>query len=118
MEKTCLTCQSKLTGRSDKKFCNDACRNEYHNNFCGKKNNLPQRQVAVAMKQNRKILNGLYANGIRKIAKTDLECFGFNFKGVTGLELTGKDTLKLFCFEFNLEKEGNRFFIKKQISKN
>lgn len=28
---TCITCQSKLIGRTDKKFCSTECRNEHHN---------------------------------------------------------------------------------------
>ena len=28
---TCLECGEKIIGRSDKKFCNDACRNSYNN---------------------------------------------------------------------------------------
>ena len=31
MEKRCLECNDVLHGRSDKKFCSDACRNTYNN---------------------------------------------------------------------------------------
>lgn len=31
IDKQCLFCGSELKGRSDKKFCNDFCRNNYNN---------------------------------------------------------------------------------------
>ncbi len=66
------------------------------------------------MKQNRKILTGLYNNGIRLIARADLECFGFSFKGITGLEMVDKGGFHVHCFEYDLVKHGNRFQIEKQ----
>ncbi|MBL0342028.1 MAG: hypothetical protein IPP71_14530 [Bacteroidetes bacterium] len=113
MEKNCLTCQSKLTGRSDKKFCNDACRNEYHNQLIRNRGGGSEKKVADTIMQNRKILSGLYANGVRQLAKTDLECYGFDFQGITGLEFLEKGKMLLFCFEFNLVKNGGWFKIEK-----
>lgn len=31
--KKCLWCEKVINGRSDKKYCDDSCRNNYNNNF-------------------------------------------------------------------------------------
>ena len=55
--KSCLLCQKTIRGRSDKKFCNDYCRNVYNNQNKSIQNNLV-RNINNALGKNRKILEG------------------------------------------------------------
>jgi hypothetical protein len=114
MEKTCLTCGEKLTGRADKKYCNDACKNEFHNQQNSQRSTVEKQQWSLARK-NRGILSGILASGMAEIGVTDLERFGFNFEGLTGLKRQGKGIFLLYCFEFMLKLRGNACVIKKWI---
>lgn len=31
LKRTCLNCEKSISGRSDKKYCSDVCKNEHHN---------------------------------------------------------------------------------------
>ena len=57
--KTCLTCQETLRGRSDKKFCDDACRSMHHQQKA--QDELGSlRQINALLKKNRQILARLW----------------------------------------------------------
>ena len=53
--KTCLECEANLQGRADKKFCSDACRNNFNNRQKSAVTILV-RQVNSVLKKNRNIL--------------------------------------------------------------
>ena len=54
-EKLCLNCSKPLKGRADKKFCDEACRNQY-NNTLNSDTNAEMRQVQNILRKNRRIL--------------------------------------------------------------
>ena len=56
--KTCLQCRKDLHGRSDKKFCDDYCRNNFNNQLKAHTNNFV-RNVNNALGKNRRILEEL-----------------------------------------------------------
>jgi len=57
--KTCLTCQESLRGRSDKKFCDDACRSMHHQQKA--QDELGHlRQINSLLKRNRQILANIW----------------------------------------------------------
>jgi hypothetical protein len=103
MKTQCKNCGKDVVGRSDKKFCNEACKNMYHN-----KNGTV---AGKGSRTNRKILTDLTRTGIHSIATDELATTGFNFKAITGVEFTSGE-VKLLCYEFYLEKKGNAFLIK------
>ncbi len=82
-EKKCLACDKKLSGRADKKFCNDYCRNSYNNEM--KSANSPAiRNINNALIKNRRILLSLL--GEEEMAKKPKEKLlnqGFQFKYIT-----------------------------------
>src|SRR5689334_20007507 len=82
--KHCITCNKPVRGRTDKKFCDDYCRNNYNNRLKAEKNNLV-RNVNHALGKNRRILEGLFNNGekIAKITANELLHYGFHFKYFT-----------------------------------
>ena len=58
-ESICLYCDKALnSGRSDKKFCNEGCRNQYHNEQ-KISDNKETKKVNAILKSNRKILKDL-----------------------------------------------------------
>jgi len=106
MQKLCLTCGKNLTGRSDKKYCNEACKNEFHNQQGVRTPPFEKNQLSTARK-NRSILSKIEASGKAEIEMKELELCGFNFEGLTGLKFLGKDSLLLYCFDFSLQLNGN-----------
>ncbi len=112
MDKLCLTCNSKFTGRSDKKFCNDACKNEYHNQVNSVKKPFEKLQLSAARK-NHGILSKLETLGKEKIALEELELYGFDFEGFTGVRILDKGKFLLSCFDFRLQPEGKLYKINK-----
>ena len=113
MEKTCLTCNSKFTGRADKKYCNEACKNDYHNQKSSGKSVNGKQQFLLA-KRNHGILSRIEAAGIDQIGIKELEVCGFNFEGITGMKNPASGTPRLYCFDFSLQLYGNYYRIRKR----
>lgn len=99
MERSCLDCGSPVVGRSDKKFCDDACRSNYNNKLHGEELSY-LRQVNTILKKNRKILESLNPDGKIKIKIKKLHAEGFNFDYFTSIYETGKGNRYRFCYEF------------------
>jgi hypothetical protein len=66
--KTCLTCGKTVRGRSDKKFCDDYCRNNYNNQLKAGDNNYV-RNINNTLRKNRRILHAILP-GNEEAAKT------------------------------------------------
>lgn len=83
---TCLECGNPLFGRSDKKFCDDACRNAYNNKQNKDKTNL-MRNINNLLRKNYRILCALnFVDGKVKVKKEKLKEQGFNFDYFTNLK--------------------------------
>jgi predicted nucleic acid-binding Zn ribbon protein len=106
--KHCLACDKPLHGRSDKKFCNDYCRNAY-NNSMKSMNNTVVRNINTVLTKNRKILDGVL--GDEKTIKTNKEKLlrqGFDFKYITHSYTNKNGDTYCFCYEMGylpLEKD-------------
>ncbi len=99
-QKVCMECGEPVKGRTDKKFCSDACRNIYHY----RSNNAPinyVRNVVNALKRNRRILMELNdgAQGAKKVHRDKLIQKGYNFMYHTNIYRTMKGNVYVFCFE-------------------
>lgn len=97
--RTCLDCGQKLVGRSDKKFCDDACRSNY-NNHKQRKDSAAIRKINSILKQNRTILKSLNPDGKAKISKKTLQNEGFNFTYFTHQYITAKGGVYHFCYDY------------------
>ena len=97
----CLTCTKMLRGRSDKKFCDDFCRNNYNNQLKAETNNLV-RNVNNALGKNRRILQSLIPDSeeMGKVSKDRLLEEGFQFKYFTNMYTNKKGTNYYFCYEY------------------
>jgi predicted nucleic acid-binding Zn ribbon protein len=109
-QRNCLLCNKTIRGRTDKKFCDDYCRNAYNNSR--KMINCNEvRRINNVLAKNRKILDSfaheLSANYF-KVKTEILQDMGYALKYQTQ-STTMKDGLRLtFCYDyyyFQLEKE-------------
>jgi hypothetical protein len=113
--RTCLTCEKALRGRSDKKFCDDYCRNNYNNQQKAKNNYSPAiRNINNALLKNRKVLGSVLAEG-EETAKTDRENLlelGFRFKYITHIYITKAGREYYYCYDYGyLPLDNDRFLI-------
>jgi predicted nucleic acid-binding Zn ribbon protein len=96
----CIYCNKRVTGRSDKKFCNDYCRNGY-NNKRSLSNTPFMRQVNGILRKNRNIMCSLLRANDAEVAvqRDTLLAAGFHFGYVTHL-LTHVTETAYYCYDF------------------
>ncbi len=98
--RTCRNCGDGLRGRSDKMFCDDGCRNQYHNQLrklpaLGE----PARSIQRQLVKNRRILDGLLKNQKRRIIDRDILLrHGFSFSFISHQRTTAGLT-SYYCFD-------------------
>ncbi len=107
--RTCLNCDKTIQGRSDKKFCDDYCRNNFNNQIKAYSNNLI-RNVNNALRKNRRILEAALteAEDTAKITKQHMLHQGFQFKYLTHTYINKKGNTYFFCYDYGyLELDGD-----------
>ncbi len=111
----CITCQKILRGRTDKKFCNDYCRNNYNNRLKAPANNLV-RHINNALGKNRRILENYYKEGKAvKITMVELLHCGFQFSYFTHQAINKQGLTCFFCYDYGyLPLKNNCFFLLKK----
>ena len=105
----CIFCSKPLSGRSDKKYCNDYCKSEYNNR---KKRsttsfNYSIQRINRILIQNRNILCSIIQN--HKSIRIDNESLiikGFHFNFYTHTIQT-KEKIKIFCYDIGYIKRGD-----------
>jgi hypothetical protein len=109
----CLNCEKPLKGRTDKKFCDDYCRNSYNNQLKASKNNLV-RNINNALGKNRRILESFF-NGNEEtvnIHKDKLLEKGFQFKYITHTLTTIKrNHVYYFCYDLGYMPLDNDWYL-------
>jgi hypothetical protein len=113
--KTCLSCTKTLHGRTDKKFCNDYCRNNYNNGLKLGSNTIV-RNINNALLKNRRILeNTLGEEEMGKTTRERLLQQGFLFKYSTHTYTNKKGNVYHFCYEYGyLALEGDWLLVVKR----
>lgn len=100
----CFECKKNLVGRSDKKFCDDGCRNTYNNRRNSEVNKIVT-SINSVLKRNRNILQNLLPeNGKISVSEKTLKVLGFNFEYYTSEYETKKGTCYKFCYEYGYLK--------------
>ncbi len=94
----CENCETPITGRSDKRFCSDYCRNTKHNEANRDHSNY-MRKVNNILRRNRRILAQFNPKGKNKILGTTLMEEGFNFAYYTNVYETKKGLRYHFCYD-------------------
>jgi len=99
--RTCMSCGKSLKGRSDKKFCDDFCRNVYNNDLKSGSNNYV-RNINNALRKNRRLLEDCMPAGeeMAKTTKDKLLHKGFLFKYITHIYTNKKGNIYYFCYEY------------------
>ena len=101
MSKKCLDCGEVISGRTDKKFCSDMCRNAYHNRFHGYRNALI-RHVNHKLRRNRQILFEMSRSKDEELSKDQLLYNGFDWQFFTE-ELVVESYIHRFCYDLGIE---------------
>ena len=100
INKECLACAKTVHGRTDKKFCNDYCRNAYNNNLKSA-NSIVVRNINNVLLKNRRILEAVLGEEeMQKISKEKLMQQGFQFKYMTHTYTNKKGNVYTFCYEY------------------
>ncbi len=98
--KTCPVCHSSIRGRTDKRFCNDYCRNTYNNAKKSPQNAL-MRNINHQLSRNRRILleqlTGKHT--IQKTSKKKLVNAGFDLTFCTSARTAKDGTIIYGCYE-------------------
>ena len=114
--KQCIACEKQVRGRTDKKFCDDYCRNNYNNRLKAESNNLV-RNINHALGKNRRILESLFRNGEKTTKTTSVELLhcGFHFKYFTHPYVNRKGNTYFFCYDYGyLPLENDLYLIVKR----
>jgi predicted nucleic acid-binding Zn ribbon protein len=99
-QKICKACSKMLVGRTDKKFCNDYCRNNFNNQQRAETSNYA-RNIIHTLKRNKRILEDFLGEAETfKTTKEKLLNQGFQFKYFTHHYKTNKGNVYVFCFEY------------------
>lgn len=111
-EKLCLSCQKPVHGRSDKKFCDDYCRNIYNNRLRSHSNNYIRR-INNALIKNRKILEDLLpeTEEMTKVHEDLLLSLGFRFHYHTHIQVTRKGKQYVFSYEYGYLILKNKWYL-------
>lgn len=112
LTKHCIACSKQVRGRTDKKFCDDYCRNNYNNRLKAECNNLV-RNINHALGKNRRILESLL-NKEEKITKTtagELLHNGFHFKYFTHQYTNKKGNTYFFCYDYGYLPLDNNWYL-------
>src|SRR5260221_12693044 len=98
--KQCGKIINPLKGRSDRLYCDEKCKNKYHN-ARNKEDDVEFKRVQRVLRTNRKILKKMFIRDDRdEIQKTRLLKAGFEFDYHTHTKLIKiKSNLLTFCFE-------------------
>lgn len=102
-KRNCHCCGQVLYGRSDKKFCDDGCRNTF-NNQQNSIQNKEMRSINMVLKRNRAILIAKLPEGKKqvKVPKEQLLVMGFNLRYMTHQLVLPSGLTAQFCYELGL----------------
>jgi hypothetical protein len=102
IEKTCQNCNKSLVGRSDKKFCDESCRNQY-NNTLNSDISTEMRAIQNVLRRNRRILEEILGDNEKtKVSLKKLTDLGYKLDYLTQLYTTKTGSQYRYCFEYGL----------------
>lgn len=110
--KTCLSCGKPIKGRSDKKFCDDYCRNNY-NNQLKVNDGEAVRLINNALARNRRILQS-FLPADKETAKTNRDQLllkGFSFTYHTHIYTTKTGNTYHYCYDYAYRLLENEWYL-------
>ena len=113
-KKLCLSCNSELVGRSDKKFCDSYCKSAYHYQKNKEDSINLYAQIDRQLKVNRKILKSFNKAGKATVREQVLREQGFDPNFFTHYWKNAKGDVYLFVYEYGFltrSENGKKKFI-------
>jgi hypothetical protein len=112
MPRTCTACGKTVKGRSDKKFCDDYCRNAYNNQLKADDNSYV-RTVNTKLRRNRRILESMLMPGeeTARVSKDKLQQQGFLLNFFTHTYTNKKGNVYSFCYDYGYLPLDNDWFL-------
>ena len=95
----CLSCNKKIEGRTDKKYCDPYCKSAYQYENSKKEEQIFYR-IDKQLKVNRKILRSHNKLGKTMIRKEALDQLGFDSDYFTHYWKNANGQVYLFCYEY------------------
>lgn len=119
MERYCLECGAPISGRRDKKFCDDQCRSTYNNKALAIELDEVKR-INQILKKNRRILEeSLQQEPMLKVSLKQLLKQGFDMQYHTHRHTTKAGATYQYCYEYGyLPLDGDYVLIVKKGVKN
>ncbi len=98
--RVCRQCGRQVSGRVDKKFCDDHCRSNYNNRL--RSNTASEiRTVNSILRHNRRVLNSfVMEEGESYTLRSNLDDKGFNFNFFTQAHVADDGSTFLLCYDF------------------
>lgn len=110
--RSCLACGKPVKGRSDKKFCDDYCRNNYNNELKSVDSGIV-RLINNALAKNRRILQAILPED-KETAKTtrdQLLLKGFSFHYLTHIYTTKTGKTYFYCYDYGYLPLDNDWYL-------
>lgn len=110
--KLCEECNRPLAGRSDKRFCNDYCRNSNNNKKHASKSNC-FRTTNRILRKNRDILDSFLVAQVKTIMvpKYLLKLKGFQFNFHTRSNTSKNGAVRYYCYDRGFTIDDDMVFI-------
>ena len=112
-EPACENCSKPLFGRTDKRFCNDSCRNEFNRKKRTREQiaeyeNLPE--IFKIIRRNHAILKTYQLEQAEPetmilVTRSELLGKGYHFKFFTSLHRDSTGGLWKYCFDYGIKEE-------------
>jgi predicted nucleic acid-binding Zn ribbon protein len=118
--KPCLACGKPVKGRTDKKFCDDYCRNQYNNQLKQEAASPLVKKINAILKNNHRLLQGMVPAGddLGKCPRQKLVDGGFNFQYITHQYTNKKGNVYCFVYDYGyLPIEGDWVLVVKRAEK-
>jgi hypothetical protein len=97
----CVICDSKLFGRSDKRFCSLECKNKYHSEIRKSTNTISNETMKILFRNHQILVELMGENCFKyQINKLVLQRKGFDFEVISAIE-QNKFGFKLNVFDFS-----------------
>jgi predicted nucleic acid-binding Zn ribbon protein len=109
-QRQCMLCQEPITGRSDKRFCGDQCRNIYNNRERRQHKKIIYK-INRRLLQNYSILKKLNPRGKTKVSRKKLEDASFSFTNITSIYRTRAGKIYYFIYDQGYMPLGDGWYI-------
>ena len=104
-------------GRSDKKYCHDACRSQhFHQQHAEEREKI--RAINIILRNNRRILKQYQASGGSILSRSALREQGFKFEFFTHVKDLKHGSRAYFCYDlaYVCEEEGKYRLISEELA--